>query len=133
MEPVYVICQAWSRDGIAWVRDGRPILSSAYPFEAQSRPTILYRGGVWHMWFCHRGSRQFRDGQSAYRMGYACSADLRTWQRDDGAAGIDVSQSGWDSRMVAYPCVVTTPMGVVMFYNGNGFGASGFGWAKLAE
>jgi hypothetical protein len=133
MDPVYVICQAWSRDGIAWVRDGRPILPSACPFEAQSRPTILWRGGAWHMWFCHRGSRQFRDGESAYRMGYAHSRDLRAWQRDDRAAGIDVSESGWDSKMVAYPCVVTTPMGVLMFYNGNGFGASGFGWAKLAE
>ena len=99
--------------------------------EAQSRPTILYRGGMWHMWFCHRGSRQFRDGASAYRMGYARSADLQTWQRDDAAAGIDVSESGWDSTMLAYPCVVTTPAGVLMFYNGNGFGASGLGWARL--
>src|SRR5262249_37093842 len=129
--PVYVICQAWSRDGIEWVRDGKPILPSAYPFEAQSRPTVLHRNGVWHMWFCHRGSKQFRDGKSAYRMGYARSTDLRTWSRDDDAAGIDVSPSGWDSTMIAYPCVVETPLGMTMFYNGNGFGAAGFGWATL--
>lgn len=133
MEPVYVICQGWSRDGIDWVRDGRPAVAPAYPLEAQSRPTILHRDGVWHMWFCHRGSTKFRDGASAYRMGYARSTDLRTWERDDSAAGIDVSESGWDSKMLAYPCVVTTPAGVLMFYNGNGFGASGIGWAKLQE
>jgi predicted GH43/DUF377 family glycosyl hydrolase len=133
MEPVYVICQAWSRDGIDWVRDGKPIVPPADPLEAQSRPTILYRGGVWHMWFCYRGSRHFRDGESAYRMGYARSTDLRNWERDDRAAGIDVSESGWDSKMLAYPCVVETPAGVVMFYNGNGFGASGLGWARLEE
>lgn len=133
MEPVYLICQAWSRDGIDWVRDGRTILPASYPFEAQSRPTVLYRGGVWHMWFSHRGSRGFRDGEAAYRMGYARSTDLRTWQRDDAAAGIDVSASGWDSKMIAYPCVVETPAGVLMFYNGNGFGTSGFGWAKFQE
>jgi len=133
MEPVYVICQAWSRDGIDWIRDGRPVVPPVDRFEAQSRPTILYRGGIWHMWFCHRGSSQFRDGVSSYRMGYARSTDLKVWERDDLAAGIDVSDSGWDSTMVAYPCVVTTPIGILMFYNGNGFGASGFGWAKLEE
>jgi hypothetical protein len=133
MEPVYVICQAWSRDGIEWVREGKPIVPPAYPFEAQSRPTILFRGGLWHMWFCHRGSRQFRDGESAYRIGYARSTNLRDWERDDNAAGIDVSKSGWDSKMLAYPCVVETPTGVLMFYNGNGFGKSGLGWAKLEE
>jgi hypothetical protein len=133
MEPVYLICQGWSRDGIDWVRDGKPVIPTAYPFEAQSRPTILYRGGVWHMWFCHRGSRQFRDGDEAYRMGYARSSDLQTWQRDDDAAGMELSASGWDSTMLAYPCVVETLTGVLMFYNGNGFGASGIGWAKLED
>ena len=133
MDPVYVICQAWSRDGIDWVRDGRPILPPVQADEAQIRPTILYHGDAWHMWFSHRGSTDFRDGKGAYRIGYARSTDLRTWQRDDRAAGIDVSESGWDSKMLAYPCVVTTLKGVLMFYNGNGFGASGFGWAKLEE
>jgi hypothetical protein len=133
MEPVYVICQAWSWDGIVWIRDGQPKVPTLYPLEAQSRPTILYRNSLWHMWFCHRGSTQFRDGEFAYRMGYARSADLQAWERDDNAAGIDVSETGWDSKMLAYPCVVTTPAGVLMFYNGNGFGASGFGWAKLED
>jgi predicted GH43/DUF377 family glycosyl hydrolase len=85
------------------------------------------------MWFCHRGSREFRDGTGAYRIGYASSTDLRNWQRADAAAGIDVSESGWDAKMIAYPCVVETPAGVLMFYNGNGFGASGLGWARLED
>ena len=133
LEPVYVICQASSRDGIDWVRDARPVLASKSVHEAQSRPTILHHKGLSHMWFCHRGSTHFRDGESAYRMGYARSSDLGVWERDDAAAGIDVSDSGWDSSMLAYPCVVTTPLGVLMFYNGNGFGVTGFGWAKLED
>jgi predicted GH43/DUF377 family glycosyl hydrolase len=132
LEPVYVICHAWSHDGIDWTRDGHPVVMPTSPLEAQSRPTILRHGGAWHMWFCHRGSTQFREGAAAYRMGYAHSTDLRTWQRDDDAAGIDVAQTGWDATMVAYPCVVETAGNVLMFYNGNGFGASGIGWAKLA-
>ncbi len=132
-EPVYVICHACSQDRIQWERDGKPIIPSIYPFEAQSRPTVLYRNGAWHMWFCHRGSQDFRDGPDAYRVGYARSTDLRNWERNDAVAGIDVSASGWDSKMIAYPCVVETPAGVQMCYNGNGFGASGIGWAKLVE
>jgi hypothetical protein len=133
LEPVYVICHAWSRDGIDWVRDGRPILPCTYPFEAQSRPTILCRRGVWHMWFCHRGSKDYRDGEWAYRIGYARSTDLQTWERDDRAAGLQMSHRGWDSKMFAYPCVADTPAGILMFYNGNGFGASGIGWAILYD
>ena len=133
LEPVYLICYASSHDGVEWVRSGATIIPVLSSLEAQSRPTILHRGGAWHMWFCYRGSREFRGGASAYRMGYARSTDLRTWERIDAAAGIDVSDSGWDSQMVAYPCVIETPVGVLMFYNGNGFGASGIGWAKLEE
>jgi len=85
------------------------------------------------MWFCHRGSKDFREGGEAYRIGYARSADLRHWERDDHAAGFEMSVSGWDAKMFAYPCVVDTPAGTLMFYNGNGFGASGFGWARLED
>ena len=103
LEPVYLICYAWSRDGIEWTRSGKTIIPADSPLEAQSRPTVLYRGGVWHMWFCFRGSRQFRGGASAYRMGYARSTDLRTWHRDDAAAGIDVTGSGWDFKWSPIP------------------------------
>jgi hypothetical protein len=44
-------------------------------------------------------------------------------------AGIEVSESGWDSKMLAYPCVVEVDGKPVMFYNGDGFGTSGFGFA----
>ena len=132
-EPVYLICQAWSRDGVRWERNGKPIIPTVRALEAQSRPTVLCRNGMWHMWFCHRSGLDFRDGAGAYRMGYACSNDLHKWERDDARAGIEASESGWDSEMLAYPCVLETPAGVLMFYNGNGFGASGMGWAKLEE
>jgi hypothetical protein len=131
LEPLYLIAYARSRDGIEWIRTGKPIIPSLSPHEAQSRPTILFRNGVWHMWFCYRGSRGFRSGPTAYRLGYARSTDLVHWERDDAAAGLDISTTGWDAQMIAYPCVVDTPVGVLMLYNGNDFGASGIGWAKL--
>jgi hypothetical protein len=36
----------------------------------------------------------------------------------------------FDSWMQAYPCVLTDGDDLVMFYNGDGFGVGGFGWAR---
>jgi hypothetical protein len=66
-------------------------------------------------------------------MGYAWSRDLKDWCREDEKAGIEVSKEGWDCKMTAYPYIVDTPEKALMFYNGNGFGASGFGYAILEE
>jgi len=99
--------------------------------EALTRPTVLKINEKYHMWFCYRGSDDFRDGDNAYRIGYAWSDDLITWYREDKKSGIEVSDSGWDSKMIAYPYIVKTEYGIYMFYNGNGFGLSGFGYAVL--
>jgi predicted GH43/DUF377 family glycosyl hydrolase len=99
--------------------------------EALTRPSIIKTKDTYHMWYCYRGIEDFRDGKNAYRIGYAYSYDLKTWHRDDSKAGIDLSDEGWDSKMIAYPYVVKTPYGIYMFYNGNGFGKSGFGYAIL--
>jgi predicted GH43/DUF377 family glycosyl hydrolase len=130
-EHVYDIRHAVSRDGIDWRRTARPSLPQAFPEEALTRPTILRRAdGIWNMWFCHRGSRGFRGSGDAYRIGFARSSDLWEWSRDDRAAGIDVSDTGFDSEMIAYPCVVEVGDRLLMLYNGNGFGRDGFGCAE---
>ena len=49
----------------------------------------------------------------------------------DDRAGIDVARSGWDSEMITYPEIVEHKGQKLMFYNGNGFGQSGFGYAEL--
>ena len=85
------------------------------------------------MYYCYRGSEDFRNGKNSYQIGYAWSDDLTNWSRDDLQANINISKKGWDSKMVAYPYIVQTSWGTYMFYNGNGFGRSGFGFAKLEE
>jgi hypothetical protein len=35
--------------------------------------------------------------------------------------------------MICYPCVVEVDGRTLMFYNGNGFGQTGFGYAVLEE
>jgi predicted GH43/DUF377 family glycosyl hydrolase len=134
LEHIYDLRHATSADGIHWRRGGTPAVPQADPEEALTRPTLLRRGGdEWSMWFSARGSRGFREGRGAYRIGFARSRDLHEWRRDDRSAGIEASADGWDSEMIAYPCVVQTPRGLLMFYNGNGFGRDGFGYAVWEE
>ena len=79
------------------------------------------------MWFCHRGT------DYAYRIGYAESPDGVTWTRHDGRAGIHISESGWDSEMMAYPHVFDHAGDRYMLYSGNGFGREGMGLAVLEQ
>ena len=46
------------------------------------------------MWFSYRGAQ--------YRIGYAWSENGVDWTRRDDLAGIDVSDSGWDSEGICY-------------------------------
>ena len=132
-EEYYVIKYAHSDDGITWKREDRKLLPSQKQYEPTHTPTVLCKGGKYHMWFCYRGVDDFRDGKNSYRMGYAWSENMKEWCRDDDNAGIDVSKDDWDSKMTAYPYIVETPNEILMFYNGNGFGLSGFGCAILDE
>ena len=115
---------AESRNGIDWDRDGYVCLDFSSPDEyAISRPCVVRDGDVYRMWYSHRGA--------AYRIGYAESRDGLSWDRMDGAVGIDVSPEGWDSDMIEYPCVFDFGGTRHMLYNGNDFGRAGAGWAVL--
>lgn len=132
-EHIYDIKYARSGDGVEWVPSGAAAVGQRSEYEAVTRPFVVERAGGYHMWFCYRGSHNFRDGEDAYRIGYAHSEDLSRWRRDDAGHGIVPSATGWDSKMVAYPAIATVGDRTLMFYNGNGFGADGFGYASLAE
>ena len=132
-EHTYDIKSAHSEDGIHWVQNGKTCFSKTHPREAVTRPTVLSLHGNYHMWFCYRGSLDFRDGAESYRIGYAYSKDLEGWERRDADAGIYLGPDEWDSSMLAYPYVLETIYGIYMFYNGNGFGKSGFGYAILED
>jgi predicted GH43/DUF377 family glycosyl hydrolase len=132
-EPIYLIKYAHSTDGIAWERPNLLCIPGKSPGEANTRPSVLWEDGLFRMWFCYRGSEAFRGGGGSYRIGYAESADGKLWRRDDQQAVLDPASAGWDSDTVAYPQVVDTPSGRLMFYNGNGFGTDGFGCAVWAN
>jgi predicted GH43/DUF377 family glycosyl hydrolase len=68
-----------------------------------------------------------------YKTGIAFSKNGTEWIRDDEKTGITISPLGWDSEMVCYPVELKTRYGTYLFYNGNGMGYTGFGYAKLEE
>lgn len=128
-EPVYVIKYAHSTDGIHWQRPNITCIPQKFENEAFSHPNVIFSDGKYHMWYCYRDSHDYRDGAGSYRIGNAISTDGMHWQRQDENVGITTSDEGWDSKMICYPYIVKVEEKLIMFYNGNGFGKSGFGYA----
>lgn len=128
-EPIYAIKYAHSSDGIEWVRPSVVAVPQHQAEEACAHPSVVRCDEVYHMWFCYRNTRDFRDGLGSYRIGYARSSDGSSWQRNDHLAGIDVSNSGWDSTMICYPSCLQVKDQLLLFYNGNSFGQTGVGCA----
>jgi hypothetical protein len=131
-EPVYRIRMATSDDGLHWERIHRELIPTRLEAdECQASPDVTFANGTYHMFFCYRYSLGYRGREKGYRIGYASSADLVTWVRDDARAGIDVSNEGWDSEMISYPHVFELDGKTLMFYLGNQVGRYGFGLAEL--
>lgn len=129
-EPLYEIKYAFSKDGINWTRPNITCIPPAKKFECTARPTVVLEEGLYKMWFTYRGSFDYRDGVESYRIGYAESKDGVNWNRQDNNSGIEISKEGWDSLMQTYPSVIQVKTDKFLFYNGNGFGKTGIGYAK---
>lgn len=132
-EPFYHIKYAESKDGINWERKGIVCIDFKSTKEAGiARPFVIKEDYIYKMWYCYRGSLDYRTNkEQSYRIGYAESIDGIKWTRKDEEAGIDKSETGWDSEMIEYPYIYEHKGKKYMLYNGNGFGKSGFGYAVL--
>ena len=131
-EPVYKIRMATSEDGLNWTKLNKDLIESRIEEnEAQASPDVFFYEGRYHMFFCYRYSSNYRGKNNGYRIGYASSEDIFNWKREDSKAGIDISESGWDSEMISYPHVFELDKTIYMLYLGNQVGRYGFGLAKL--
>ena len=124
-EMIHVLNYAYSHNGHDWTRAGLSVPYAINVAQAFSRPTVLVDDQGYHMWFSYRSG----TGQK-YRIGYAHSQDGKQWQLDLASSGITVSDTGWDSEMIEYPFVFVHNNQRYMLYNGNGYGAHGFGLAR---
>jgi hypothetical protein len=133
---IYKIAHAKSSDGINWDKEEgiRIIADKLNEDECQALPTVIFHENKYHMYFCYRGSFDFRKNKkNGYRIGYAYSNDLISWTRCDEESGIDVSENEWDSDMQCYPHIFKLNNKIYLLYNGNEFGKEGFGIAELCN
>jgi hypothetical protein len=124
--PHYNVRYMESTDGVNWDKQGKVCLDTASEDEhGFGRPWVIKDGGIYKMWY------SIRTKSKGYRIGYAESPDGLNWERKDSEAGIDVSDSGWDSEMVCMASIIDIKGKRYMFYNGNNYGKTGFGVAVL--
>lgn len=117
---------AQSDDGINWKKNYVNVLELKQNERSLSRPCVIDDNGIFKMWYSI-------NNNGKYQMGYAESQDGIKWERLDHLVGISVSETGWDSDEVEYPYVFDHKNERFMLYNGNGYGRTGFGLARLVK
>jgi len=138
-EPRYHIKYAESKNGIDWVRIGKIALDYQSENEAGIvKASVIIEKGVYKMWYSYRYFDSYRTSKkTSYRIGYAESKDGIKWERLDSNKNLTLAPSDniddWDGLMVAYPHIIDVNGKRLMFYNGNGFGKSGVGYAELID
>lgn len=120
----YCVKYAESLDGKNWKRHNKIAIPLRSKGEyAVARPCVLKFKNLYHMWYCARGKE--------YQIGYAYSKDGVSWKRREDLTRLSLSQSGWDSKSMAYPNVFRAQNKLWMIYSGNDYGRAGAGIAKL--
>jgi hypothetical protein len=126
-EMVHVLREARSSDGTRFTATPREVPWVVGVAQAFSRPTVLSLDNDEHwMWYSYRSGRGER-----YHIAAARSEGDGPWSLVLDGTGVPPSGEGWDDEMQAYPNVLRHDGDVYLFYNGNGYGATGFGLAIL--
>ena len=122
--PRYELRHVRSADGLDWPGAGTVCMEPREDELGFGRPGILRRDDALSMWYGRRAL------SGAYELGFATSRDGLAWERHDDEAHLERGSAGsWDSEMVGLSSLLETPDGTYLFYNGNGYGATGFGVA----
>lgn len=130
LEMLHVIHRASSEDGYRWSANPGIAIDVAGPGDpdefAVSKPTVLHAGGRWHLWYARRYAQ--------YVLGYAVSEDGMQWKRKDDLIRLRPDPaSDFACDAITYPSVIDADGQILMFYNGNRYGLSGFGYAELVD
>ena len=122
VQSFYHIKYAESEDGIEWIRDGHVAINLKTNETNIAAPSVLRSTTKYEMWYSYSSG-------AGYQIGYAVSEDGYDWIRKDKEVGIALSEEGWDSECMAYPCVFVHKGRRYMLYSGNGNGREGIGIA----
>lgn len=120
----YIIKVATSNDLKNWKVKPQRCIDFKSNFEnAISKPSIIYKNGKYHMWYCYRGKN--------YKIGYAISDDGINWLRKDGNVKFIGKVFKWDNLEKCYPSVVQVKKKIYMIYSGNNYGKKAIGYCIL--
>tara|TARA_Y100000114_G_C11734064_1_gene315176 strand:- start:260 stop:1153 length:894 start_codon:yes stop_codon:yes gene_type:complete len=129
MEPIYDIKLATSKNGIDWEPTGKICIPLQQNEGGISAARVVKIKNTYNMWFSVRDKTNYRtDFDNSYRIKLATSKDGISWIRHSHNE-IDISKKPWEDIMVCYPEVIKQDNKLHMFYNGNGFGKTGIGYA----
>ena len=130
MEPIYDIKYAISENGVDWEPQGKAIELTDDEGGISAARVIRLDDGSYEMYFSSRGKVGYRSSlEKSYRIRKATSTDGLKWSRIN-TVEFDISSEPWEDFMVCYPSIVKAKDELLMFYNGNGFGKTGIGYAK---
>ncbi len=124
--PVYNIWYTTSEDGIHFLNEDTCLCVDTNDQEYRiGRPKVYKTLDGYEMIYT-------RDLVSKeYLSGYAVSEDGVHWTRRDDFWKLYPSEAGWDSEMACYPVKLSTRTKTYLFYNGNGMGKTGVGYAEM--
>ena len=129
MEPLYDIKYAESLDGINWDPKNKTVIPLKGGEGGISAARVIKNIEGYEMFFSVRKIKDYRTNKEfSYRIMRAYSVDGKKWNREEEIV-IDLSESDWDSLMTCYPAIIEHNEKIYMFYNGNGFGKTGIGYA----
>ena len=124
--PVYDIWYTESKDGINFPHEDKVCCIKTIGNEYRiGRPKVYKTEFGYEMYYT-------KDTISKeYLVGYAISEDGIHWERKEDAINLKKSKEGWDSEMACYPVKLVTEGKTYLFYNGNGMGKTGVGYAEI--
>ena len=124
---LHLLKEKSSLNGVAFASTGRRIPWKIGFAQAFSRPSVIKVGNYLLM------SYSFRGNQSRYKIGFCLLNDLDDFNIKslEQFADFGTSNELWENDMVEYPYLVSHAGSTYMFYNGNRYGQSGIGLAKV--
>lgn len=127
-EPYYNVKYATSSNGIDWKCENLICIDFDAKTDAIGRPCVWKDEDTFFMLHSNRLANGYRNSkEAAYRIELSKSKDGILWER----SGVEFTkaESGWDNIMNEYTSVVKLGESkYLVFYNGNGFGQTGFGY-----
>lgn len=133
VDPWYELRYATSPDGLHWSKAAEPLIGiGGTAWAGITRPWVERNGATATLWFSARGGKDFRVASpDAYRL-YRVPLHGTTVRQHEIEPVVFTPPPGpddWDGWMQVCPCVLPYNGTRIMFYNGNDFSRTGFGYA----